>query len=167
MPYNEIGSREPMDLWGIFILKKNKMSYQKKLQNPKWQKKRLEILQRDDFKCQSCGADNEELHVHHKWYEYGKDIWDYENECFQTLCHLCHNEIELHLKEILVDIVMDLRKSVIIQPDYTCILNLLNSISYKSEYASYNPYQVMDAIDYIVTNDVIGQIIEMRSKKFK
>jgi hypothetical protein len=22
MPYNEIGSSEPMDLWGIFILKK-------------------------------------------------------------------------------------------------------------------------------------------------
>lgn len=40
-------------------------SYSEKLLDPRWQKKRLEILARDNWTCQRCGAVNCELHVHH------------------------------------------------------------------------------------------------------
>lgn len=143
------------------------MSYQGKLQNPKWQKKRLEILQRDDFKCLHCECDDKELHVHHRWYEFGKDIWDYPDQCFETLCHECHKLIEECIKENMSYINLELRKSVIDQYDYTCILNFIHSLSYDSNYARINPMQISDAIYYIIEKDVIGQIVEMRSDLFK
>ena len=43
-------------------------SYYEKLLDPRWQKKRLEILNRDEFKCRSCGDDKSTLHVHHGYY---------------------------------------------------------------------------------------------------
>lgn len=67
------------------------MSYYLKLKDPRWQKKRLEILQRDEFCCNYCGDEESELHVHHHYYVYGKEIWDYEDDALSTLCSKCHN----------------------------------------------------------------------------
>ena len=64
--------------------------YSEKLLSPNWQKKRLEIFNRDGFTCQNCGNKEQTLHVHHKTYEYGKDPWDYLNDNFVTLCSDCH-----------------------------------------------------------------------------
>jgi len=76
----------------------NKSSdYSKKLKNPKWQKKRLEIFKRDKFRCRICKDDENELHIHHKEYISDTDPWDYPNELLITLCEHCHHEIE-HLK---------------------------------------------------------------------
>lgn len=65
------------------------MKYIDKLKNPKWQKKRLEILQRDNFTCTHCKYSENTLHVHHYMY-LGKDPWDTPNECLTTLCEFCH-----------------------------------------------------------------------------
>lgn len=143
------------------------MSYSKKLQNPNWQRKRLEILSRDNFKCISCASTDKELHVHHRWYESGKEIWDYPDACFETLCHECHEYVEMHIKETAHDLYLDLRRSLLDQSDYSSILNLLNSISYKSDYSKYSTFQLSDALHYITEHDVIGQIIEMRADRFK
>ena len=40
-------------------------TYSQKLRDPKWQKKRLEVLQRDEFCCQLCNDKETELHIHH------------------------------------------------------------------------------------------------------
>ena len=66
------------------------MTYAEKLRHPKWQKKRLEIFQRDGFRCVKCDATHINLQVHHKFYEYGKDPWDYDNRMLVTLCEGCH-----------------------------------------------------------------------------
>lgn len=68
------------------------MNYKEKLQDPRWQKKRLEILSRDSFTCQHCGSEKKTLHVHHVNYEKGKEPWDYPNHNFVTLCQDCHYE---------------------------------------------------------------------------
>lgn len=68
--------------------------YQKKLRSPKWQKKRLEILQRDEFTCQLCKDKETELHVHHEYYEKGKDPWEHPNECLKSVCKYCHLILE-------------------------------------------------------------------------
>ena len=65
-------------------------SYSEKLRDPRWQKKRLEIMQRDAFTCQECGAAEKTLNVHHCFYEYGKDPWDYPDSSLTTLCEDCH-----------------------------------------------------------------------------
>jgi hypothetical protein len=66
------------------------MSYQDKLKSPKWQRKRLEVLNRDDWKCVYCDNSSDTLHVHHKSYEHGRDPWEYEMDNFLTLCESCH-----------------------------------------------------------------------------
>lgn len=65
-------------------------TYSEKLRDPRWQKKRLEILDRDNWTCQNCGDEKSTLHVHHLDYEKGLEPWDYEDEYLQTLCETCH-----------------------------------------------------------------------------
>jgi 5-methylcytosine-specific restriction endonuclease McrA len=67
------------------------MSYSLKLKDPRWQRKRLEILTRDNFTCQECFSTVKELNVHHLVYR-RRDPWDYPNYCYQTLCVECHKE---------------------------------------------------------------------------
>lgn len=69
-------------------------AYAEKLKHPKWQKKRLEILERDGFKCYHCRDDSETLHVHHIYYERGKQPWEYPSEAYVTLCATCHEQEE-------------------------------------------------------------------------
>lgn len=67
-----------------------KEEYFAKLKDPKWQKKRLEILQRDNFTCQICGDKKNTLHVHHRTYLQNRDLWEYADTFFVTLCESCH-----------------------------------------------------------------------------
>jgi hypothetical protein len=60
--------------------------------HPKWQKKRLEMLEAAQFECSSCGDKESQLHVHHKHYVKGRKVWDYESWEFAVLCDKCHKE---------------------------------------------------------------------------
>jgi len=62
--------------------------YSEKLRDPRWQRKRLEIFQRDDFTCLACGSTTKTLHVHHLAYK--GDPWDCPSELLETLCETCH-----------------------------------------------------------------------------
>lgn len=73
----------------VFMGEKNKLSYQDLLRHPKWQKKRLQILERDDFTCQYCGDKETELQIHHL--KYYKNPWDAKDEHLLTLCKDCHH----------------------------------------------------------------------------
>lgn len=68
----------------------DKNEFFKKYKDPRWQKKRLEILQRDEFECQRCGDSESTLHIHHFYYEKDKNPWEYHNEALITLCESCH-----------------------------------------------------------------------------
>lgn len=70
------------------------MTYSEKLKDPRWQRKRLEILQRDDFMCLICQDSAQQLHVHHKQYRRGADPWDYPDSNFVTLCCECHENVK-------------------------------------------------------------------------
>jgi 5-methylcytosine-specific restriction endonuclease McrA len=67
------------------------MTYKEKLQDPKWQRKRLRIFERDDWHCVSCKRNDKTLQVHHVVYA-KKDPWDYADSLLQTLCSTCHAE---------------------------------------------------------------------------
>ena len=66
------------------------MNYSQKLRSPKWQKKRLEIMDRDGWRCRDCGAENSTLHVHHCYYVVGVEPWDHPDDILTTLCDSCH-----------------------------------------------------------------------------
>lgn len=63
-------------------------TYRDKLRDPRWQKKRLEIFQRDAWTCQACGDKETELQVHHL--AYSGEPWEAQNDMLRTLCAPCH-----------------------------------------------------------------------------
>ncbi len=65
-------------------------NYLQKLKDPRWQKKRLEIFERDNWQCQCCHDDENMLNVHHKRYPPNTEPWDCPNEFLITLCQDCH-----------------------------------------------------------------------------
>jgi hypothetical protein len=90
--------------------KEKKEEYIKKLRDPKWQKIRLKILERDEWHCQQCGNAKETLHVHHRYYEKGKEPWDYPLEALITLCEFCHEGEKEQLSEYEPLLLQQLRK---------------------------------------------------------
>lgn len=65
------------------------MTYSEKLKDPRWQRKRLEIMERDDFTCRDCGSRDKTLHVHHCHYDKGEP-WEARDDILLTLCADCH-----------------------------------------------------------------------------
>lgn len=74
-----------------------KQTYAELLQHPRWQAKRLEVFQREDFACQWCGDRETTLHVHHTYYVRGAKPWEYDLVDLLCLCKNCHEVAgELH-----------------------------------------------------------------------
>ena len=82
------------------------MTYSEKLKDPRWQKKRLEILERDGWACQICGDSENPLHVHHRIYIKGNAPWDYDADSLVTLCEVCH-EYETHDMDKAADLISE------------------------------------------------------------
>jgi hypothetical protein len=75
---------------------KERKSYSEKLRDPRWQQKRLEILNRDNWTCRFCGDGKTELHIHHV--KYSGEPWEGEDKDKITACKHCHRILE-DLKE--------------------------------------------------------------------
>lgn len=69
-------------------------TYKEKLTDPRWQRKRLEILTRDNYTCQKCQSTEKQLQVHHRHYISHREPWDYPSELLITLCYVCHKTEE-------------------------------------------------------------------------
>ena len=65
-------------------------SYWEKLKDPRWQRKRLEMLDSAGWQCEDCGAEDQTLHVHHKRYIKGRAPWEYSPVELSVLCDACH-----------------------------------------------------------------------------
>lgn len=76
------------------------MTYSQKLKDPRWQKRRLEVLSFYGFQCFFCKDLKSELHVHHKQYLRGRSPWDYSDDELVVLCVVCHEKIEGLLKRV-------------------------------------------------------------------
>ena len=67
-----------------------KEQYSELLRDPRWQKKRLQIMERDNWTCRSCGWNESTLNVHHKYYLPNRLPWEYLDSNLITLCEGCH-----------------------------------------------------------------------------
>lgn len=65
------------------------MTYSERLKDPRWQKKRLEVLNRDNFTCVECGDSVSTLHVHHIKYS-RRNPWEEDAINLITVCLHCH-----------------------------------------------------------------------------
>jgi len=66
-----------------------KAQYARALQDPRWQKKRLKIFERDKWRCKKCGDKKTTLHVHHLKYT-RKYPWNEPSVNLITWCSRCH-----------------------------------------------------------------------------
>ena len=66
-------------------------SYSEKLKDPRWQRRRLEIMQRDNFTCSGCASTTKTLHVHHSNGYRNIEPWEYGDNELKTLCEDCHD----------------------------------------------------------------------------
>lgn len=73
------------------------MTYSEKLLDPRWQKRRLQILHRDNWTCCYCGDTQTNLQVHHK--SYSGDPWEANDEILETVCSHCHEVLEFLKKQ--------------------------------------------------------------------
>lgn len=73
------------------------MTYSEQIESPHWQRKRLEILNRDNFTCVICQDKESKLHVHHGVYLKGLKAWEYEDKYLHTLCKSCHDTTGLFM----------------------------------------------------------------------
>lgn len=60
--------------------------------SPKWQKRRLEVMEAAGWRCEECGSQTNTLNVHHELYIPGRAIWNYEDQLLTCLCELCHEK---------------------------------------------------------------------------
>jgi 5-methylcytosine-specific restriction endonuclease McrA len=82
---NEVKKGKPNNTW-----------HKEQTMHGDWQKRRLEIMSRDNFMCRVCKSKCM-LSVHHLYYEKGKKLWEYEDEVLVTVCDSCHKAIHFEL----------------------------------------------------------------------
>src|SRR6478609_642490 len=66
------------------------IAYRVYLKSPHWAALRLEVLNRDGYKCCRCSRTKLTLHVHHKLYR--EKFEDSITDDLITLCEICHKE---------------------------------------------------------------------------
>lgn len=87
-----------------------KEAYLAKLRDPRWQKMRLQVLERDEWTCRRCFDSQSTLHVHHRWYTSGHDPWEYPMAALVTLCVSCHEEEGILTTDYSHDLVLMLKR---------------------------------------------------------
>ena len=86
------------------------MDYKEQIKDPRWQRRRLEILSRDNFACQICGDTDNTLHVHHLAYEQNKKIWEYDDWQLISLCEKCHEDEHKNALNDILETIRSLQK---------------------------------------------------------
>lgn len=85
------------------------LTYSEKLRDVRWQNKRNTVKDKADFKCQDCGS-SKNLEVHHCYYKFGLEPWQYPIDSLRCLCSNCHEirgKIEMELKARMADLTTE------------------------------------------------------------
>ncbi len=133
--------------------------YSKKLLDPKWQKKRLEILNRDEFLCQQCSDHESTLHVHHIAYT-GCNPWDTPNNLLITLCDNCHKYEEQELKNTTYELIQRLKSIGFRSMGFHGLIDVFDTDTDRG-FSGYEP--AFDILKWCIEDD---EIWEMASNRF-
>lgn len=105
-------------------------TYTEMLRDPRWQRKRLEVMQRDGFACRACSSTTKTLNVHHNLYfGHGHPPWQYPDQTLITLCEDCHAEEEALKKHMDGCLVMFFRQGGALNSDVHRICTMVNEIT--------------------------------------
>lgn len=132
-------------------------TYSEKLKDPRWQKKRLEILQRDEFKCRMCDDSKSTLHVHHL--KYSGDPWEIDSCFLITLCEYCHGVESTHYKDSEIDLLNALKEKGVLTVGLSTVQRVIEHTGHiKWEYEP-----IGDIIIQILKDE---KLMERQTKKF-
>lgn len=149
------------------------MTYSEKLKDPRWQKVRLHVFERDEWRCKLCDDPSTSLHVHHKSY-FGSNPWDTPTGELVTICSECHAIIEFLKNESIPEYPELICKYDPLDKEFTiCVVFIhLNNVSgirmlfieYKNGLVKYlmsaHPRIIMDVaknLEYISTQYINGK----------
>ncbi len=133
-------------------------AYAEKLLDPRWQKRRLQIFDRDDWCCQICSNPELTLHVHHRWYE--GEPWEAPDEALVTLCAECHaNETESWDKEA-SNLIRELRRRQLNSSDVASLMCAFHTMAVTDHMD-----MVLDAVEAVLERPEVQQeVIRIRSE---
>ena len=138
------------------------MTYSEKLKDPRWQKKRLEILQRDEFMCQLCQDTESTLVIHH--YKYSGEPWEVEDKYLMTLCESCHESEHKNMKackEMLLNEMMGLDSYLYHLTAH--IIHLLKNSGYPND-VSFNILETCLSDENFIKDCVMKRFLEIKGK---
>lgn len=127
------------------------MNYKEKFKNPKWQKKRLEILERDDFKCQLCHSQDHTLTVHH--FKYSKEPWETPDKFLITVCWNCHKKIQ-NAQNVILDAIRNSIASSTTVKKIELIYSILDELEALDDDSLKKVYNIMRNINEIVSKEL-------------
>jgi len=134
------------------------MTYADQIKSPLWQKRRLEILSKDDFTCQVCGEKERTLHVHHIKYKNGCKIWQYKDSELITLCDNFH---ELEHKIDIDKYINYLSSNDITKIETSLILENISSIIFNNNYKRVL-YNLLSSYGNNIENTVLDKLEKRR-----
>lgn len=155
------------------------LSYEEQIKSPHWQKRRLQILQRDNFTCQICGSTEKTLHVHHLCYKKDAKIWDYQDKTLITLCEDCHrmeHEMRNGNDHSVTSLIHDLSisgftnfelVSILYKIAHECFVHdnqfVINNLLNRKKEIPLEGYHDYDTLLFSDTNSVLRKLAERRS----
>lgn len=137
-------------------------TYRELLRDPRWQRKRLEILSLDNFTCRNCSSKTKTLNAHHLYYDREVMPWDYDNCVLITLCDECHDKahriewkrafLDLNISEFdLLEIAIQLKFRKQKLEDKLRDLHEKHKCRMKYFYMAYNLFESQEEIDEYYT----------------
>ncbi|MFH2030299.1 MAG: hypothetical protein ABIJ40_06675 [Bacteroidota bacterium] len=129
----------------------------------RWQKKRLEVLDANNWECENCGDKEKTLNVHHRYYTKGKKPWEYENEELICLCENCHSDYHVVLDEFKTIGVLNISSLYRLFGYLQCLLHEDGGIE-MSKLIPLNYEHAQGIADYL-KKDVYEFIEQFRTKK--
>lgn len=122
-------------------------TYKELLLDPRWQRKRLEVLEAAGWRCEYCMDGENTLHVHHNRYVKGRKPWEYERSELRALCADCHEEHHAHKR----------RLDALVSHVDPILLGEIVAVAYGFAAASAIPGRKQDAgISALVVSDLDG-----------
>lgn len=106
-------------------------AYLAKLRDPRWQKMRLAVFERDNWSCQKCFDSKATLHVHHRYYQSGSEPWEYRPDALVTLCQQCHEDETELLRDTEADLILILKQCGAMQEQLDEMAGIFCSYTHK------------------------------------
>lgn len=84
-------------------------NYGEERKDPRWQRRRAEVYDRANWRCEYCSRSTEQLQAHHVAYIQGRKPWEYDDNHLVCLCDTCHAEKTEHEKKLIYALKLRLR----------------------------------------------------------